>query len=66
MSFQCYCAQFNFIMIVLVLKLLRTYFNIIAKTLTGIPFVEDSLWRIHMLVQRHFLKVLFELRIVRF
>ena len=40
--FQCYCAQFKFKKIVLVLKLLRTTYFIIAKTLVQKPFVEAS------------------------
>ena len=55
--FQCYCAQFNFNRIFLVLKLLSTTFYIIVKTLDQIPFVESSLSRIQMLVRRPFLTV---------
>ena len=55
--FQCYCAQFNFNRIFLVLKLLSTTFYIIVKTLVQIPFLESSLWRIQMLVRRPFLTV---------
>ena len=55
--FECYCAQFKFNRIFLVLKLLSTTFYIIVKTLVQIPFVESSLWRIQMLVRRPFLTV---------
>ena len=64
--FQCQCTQFKFNLIVLVLKLLPTTYFIIVKTLVQIPFVEDSLWRIQMLVRRPFLTVFFGLRIVHF
>ena len=64
--FQCYCAQFKFNRIVLVLKLLSTTFYIIVKTLVQIPFVEASLWRIQILVRRPFLTVFCGLRKVRF
>ena len=64
--FQCYCAQFKFNRIFLVLKLLSTTFFIIVKTLVQIPFVESSLWRIQMLVRRLFLTVFCGLRKVRF
>ena len=64
--FQCYCAQFKFNRIVLVLKLLSMTFYIIVKTLVQLPFVESSLWRIQMLVRRPFLTVFCGLRKVRF
>ena len=64
--FQCYCAQFKFNRIVLVLKLLSTTFYIIVKTLAQIPFVESSLWRFKKLVRRPFLTVFCGLRQVRF
>ena len=64
--FQCYCAQFKFNRIFLVLKLLSTTFFIIVKTLVQIPFVESSLWWIQMLVRRLFLTVFCGLRKVRF
>ena len=64
--FQCYCAQFNFNRIFLVLKLLSTTFYIIVKTLALIPFVETSLWRFKILVRRPFLTVFCGLRKVRF
>ena len=60
--FQCYCAQFQFNRIVLVLKLLSMTFYIIVKTLVQLPFVESSLWRIQMLVRRPFLTVFCGLR----
>ena len=49
--FQCFCAQFNFNRIVLVLKLLSMTFYIIVKSLIEIPFVESSLWRIQMFLR---------------
>ena len=64
--FQCYCAQFKFNRIFLVLKLLSTTFYIILKTLAQIAFVESSLWRFKKLVRRHFLTVFGGLRKVRF
>ena len=64
--FQCYCAQFKFNRIFLVLKLLSTTFYIIVKTLAQIPFVESSLWRFKKLVRRVFLTVFCGLRQVRF
>ena len=64
--FQCYCAQFKFNRIFLVLKVLSTTFYIIVKTLVQIPFVESSLWRIQMLVRRLFLTVFCGLRKVHF
>ena len=64
--FQCWCTQFKFNKIVLVLKLLPTTFFIIVKTLVQIPFVEDSLWRIQMLVRRPSLAVFFGLRKILF
>ena len=59
--FECYCAHLKFSQMVLVLKLLPTTIFIIVKTLVLIPFVEDSLWRIQMLVRRLFLTVFFGL-----
>ena len=59
--FQCYRAHFKFNKIVLLLKLLATIIFIIVKTFVLIPFVEDSLWRIQMLVRRPFLTVFFAL-----
>ena len=64
--FQCYCAQFKFNRIFLLLKLLSTTFYTIVKTLALIPFVESSLWRFKKLVRRHFLTVFGGLRKVRF
>ena len=64
--FQCYCAQFKFNRIFLVLKLLSTTFYIIVKTLVQIPFVESSLWRIQILVRRPSLTVFCGLGKVRF
>ena len=64
--FQCYCAQFKFNRIVLVLKLLSTTFYIIVETLAQIPFVEASLWRIQMLVRIRFLTIFCGLGKVRF
>ena len=64
--FECYCAQFNFNRIVLVLKLLSMTFYIIVKSLVLIPFLESSLWRIQMLVRRLSLTVFCGLRKVRF
>ena len=63
--FQCYRAHFMLNKIVLVLKLLATIIFIIVKTFLFIPFVEDSLWRIQMLVRRPFLTVFFALWKVR-
>ena len=64
--FQCYCAQFWFNQIVLVLKLLPTTFFIIVETLVWIPFVKPSVWWIQMLVRRPFHTVFLGLRKVRF
>ena len=64
--FQCYCAQFKFNRIVLVLKLLSMTFYIIVKTLALIPFVETSLLRFKILVRRPFLTVFCGLCKVRF
>ena len=55
--FQCYCAQFKFNRIVLVLKLLSMTFYIIVKSLVYIPFVEASLGRIQILVRIPFLTI---------
>ena len=66
LCFQCYCAQFKFNRIVLVLKLLSMTFYIIVKSLVQIPFVESSLPRIQMLVRRHSFKVFCGLRKVCF
>ena len=63
---QCYCAQFKFKRIVLVLKLLSMTFFIIVKSLVQIHFVEASLWRIQMLVRRPSVTIFFGLRKVRF
>ena len=64
--FQCYCAQFNFNRIVLVLKLLSMTFYIIVKSLVQIHFVEASLWRIQMLVRKPSVTIFCGLRKVRF
>ena len=64
--FQCYCAQFKFNRIFLVLKLLSTTFYIIVETLAQIPFLEASLWRFKKLFRRPFLTVFCALRKVRF
>ena len=64
--FHCYCAQFNFNRIVLVLKLLSMTFYIIVKTLAQIPFVEASICRFKKLVRRPFFTVFCALRKVRF
>ena len=64
--FQCYCAQFKFNRIVLVLKLLSMTFYIIVKSLVYIPFVEASICMFRKLVRRQFLTVLCALRKVRF
>ena len=64
--FHCYCAQFNFNRIVLVLNLLSMTFYIVVKTLAQIPFVEASISMFKKLVQRHFLTVFCALRKVRF
>ena len=50
--FQCYCSEFKFSKIVLVLKLLQTTFYVIVKTLFEIPCVGASIWKIEMLVRR--------------
>ena len=55
--FQCYCAQFKFNRIFLVLKVLSMTFYIIVETLAQIPFVEASLWRFKKLFRRPFLTV---------
>ena len=55
--FQCYCAQFKFNRIFLVLKVLSMTFYIIVETLAYIPFVEASLWRFKKLFRRPFLTV---------
>ena len=64
--FQCYCAQFQFNRIFLVLKVLSTTFYIIGETLALIPFVEASLSRFKKLFRRPFLTVFCALRKVRF
>ena len=64
--FQCYCAQFKFNRIVLVLKQLSMTFYIIVKTLAQIPFVETSICRFKKLFRRPFLTVFCALRKVRF
>ena len=64
--FQCYCVQFKFNRIFLVLKLHSMTFYIIVKSLVLIPFVESLLWRIQMLVRRLFLTVFCRLRKVHF
>ena len=64
--FQCYCAQFKFNRIFLVLKVLSTTFYIIGETLALIPFVEASLSRFKKLFRRPFLTVFCALRKVRF
>ena len=64
--FQCYCAQFKFNRIFLVLTLLSTIFYIIVETLAQIPFVEASLRRFKKLFRRPFLAVFCSLRKVRF
>ena len=64
--FQCYCAQFKFNRIFLVLKVLSTTFYIIGETLAMIPFVEASLSRFKKLFRRPFLTVFCALRKVRF